>query len=156
MFQDFALRIKGLLAGDGMAASPRSERTAPAKVRLVALGNVPVTNDDQGARNQRFQEFVSRQTLFRGSAVNTIDYRKNRSKEALYNAVISLAQSGVRETSMGKFHGGQALDWSRLDFPGRQVEMCRVLRDLNTSSFGNSPNSPLIGDTLFEQRLRSA
>jgi hypothetical protein len=27
MFQDFALRIKGLLAGDGMAASPRSERT---------------------------------------------------------------------------------------------------------------------------------
>jgi hypothetical protein len=33
MFQDFALRIKGLLAGDGMAVSPRSERT---KAVLVA------------------------------------------------------------------------------------------------------------------------
>jgi hypothetical protein len=111
--------------------------TAPAKVRLVALGNIPVTNDDQGARNRRFQEFVSRQSLFRGSAVNTIDDLKNRSKEALYNAVISLAQSGVREASVGKFHSGQALDWSRLDFPARQAEMCKVLRDAMLTRVGS-------------------
>jgi hypothetical protein len=53
---------------------------------------------------------------------------KSRSKEALHDALIALAQSGVREASKGKFHSGQALDWSRLDFGARQTEMCKVLR----------------------------
>jgi hypothetical protein len=102
---------------------------APAKVRLVALDNIPITNNDDGARNQRFQEFVSKQSLFRGGTVNAIDDLKSRSKEALHDALIVLAQAGVREASKGKFHSGQALDWSHLDFTAREREMCRVLRD---------------------------
>ena len=110
---------------------------APAKVRLVALENIPITEGDGGTRNQRFQEFVSKQSLFRGATVSTIDELKSRSKEALYDATIALAQSGVREAARGKFHSGQALDWSRLDFPARQAEMCKVLRDAMLARVGS-------------------
>jgi hypothetical protein len=118
---------------------------APAKVRLVALENIPITEGDEGTRNQRFQEYVSKQSLFRGGNVRTIDELKSRCKEALYDATIALAQSGVREASHGKFHSGQALDWSRLDFITRQAEMRKVLRDAILARAGSIEN----GGRLF-------
>jgi hypothetical protein len=102
---------------------------APAKVRLVALDNIPITKNADGIRNQRFQEYVDKQSLFRGGTVKAVEELKNRVKEALYDALVCLAQAGVREASKGKFHSGEALDWSRLDFAARQTEMVRVLRD---------------------------
>jgi hypothetical protein len=103
--------------------------TAPAKVRLIAIDNIPIAKSDDGLRNQRFQQYLSKQSLFRGGTVKTITDLKSRAKEALHDALISLAQSGIREASKGKFHSGQALDWSRLDFISRQTEMRDVLRD---------------------------
>jgi hypothetical protein len=50
-------------------------------------------------------------------------------REALHDAVVTLVQRGVRESSKGRFHSGEALDWSRLDFVGRQREMARVIRE---------------------------
>ncbi|MGE0679554.1 MAG: hypothetical protein AB7P69_01410 [Candidatus Binatia bacterium] len=47
----------------------------------------------------------------------------------MHDAVITLVQRGVRESSKGRFHSGQALDWNRLDFTGRQKEMSRVPRE---------------------------
>jgi hypothetical protein len=111
---------------------------APAKVRLIALDNVAITADDDGIRNRRFQDYVSQQSLFRGGTVQTIDELKLRVKEALHDALITLAQAGVREASKGKFHSGQALDWSRLDFKARHTEMTRVLRDAMRSRAGSS------------------
>ncbi len=105
------------------------DSTAPAKVRLVALDNIPITKDADGERNKRFQDYVQRQSQFRGGTVKTVGDLKTRVKEALYDALISLAQAGVREASRGKFHSGVALDWSRLDFTARQKEMVRVLRE---------------------------
>lgn len=102
---------------------------APAKVRLITTANIAVTTRPEGARNQRFQEYVDKQTLFRGGVVKTIGELENRVKQALHDAVVNLAQGGVREASRGKFHSGEALDWSRLDFIARQKEMARVLRD---------------------------
>lgn len=102
---------------------------APAKVRLVALDPIAITTTDAGVRNQRFQDYVDKQSLFRGGTVKTAADLKKRVKEALHDAVLNLAQAGVREASKGKFHSGEALDWSRLDFAARQAEMVRVLRD---------------------------
>lgn len=102
---------------------------APGKVRLISLGNIDITKTPDGQRNLRFQEYVSTQSLFRGGNVTTIDDLKTRVKEALHEALINLAQAGVREASKGRFHSGQALDWSRLDFRARQTEMRRVLQD---------------------------
>jgi len=114
---------------------------APAKVRLVQLENIDITKDKEGLRNRRFQDFVAEQNLFRGETVNTIAELKTRSKEALHNALISLTQSGVREASKGKYHSGQALNWSRLDFKSRQAQMIGVLRDALVTRTGSSEKS---------------
>lgn len=102
---------------------------APAKVRLIALDNIPMTTDNAGKRNKRFQEELARQSLFRGGPVATVDDLKTRVKAALHDAVVKLAQAGVSDASKGKFHSGAALDWSRLSFEKRQAEMTRVLRE---------------------------
>lgn len=117
---------------------------APAKVRLIALENVPVPKSPKTAedkRNQRFQAEVSKHSLFRGGTVKTTADLKKRIKEALHDAVISLAQSGVREASRGKFHSGAALDWTRLDFVSRQTEMTRILREAILARSGSIEDS---------------
>lgn len=103
--------------------------TAPGKVYLIALDNITITSNDDGKRNKKFQDYVAKQSLFRGDTVTTVDALKTRVKEALREAVISLTQSGVREASRGKAYSGAALDWSRLDFKERQAQMVRVLRE---------------------------
>lgn len=101
---------------------------APAKVRLVELDAAPLSTGAEGQRNQRFRAYAQGQSLFRGAPVKTLEDLKARVNEALYDAVISLAQAGVREASKGKFHSGAALDWSRLDFGSREAEMIRATR----------------------------
>ncbi|MFO0840901.1 MAG: hypothetical protein U0797_00695 [Gemmataceae bacterium] len=115
--------------------------TAPAKVRLVALDNITISKDADGDRNRRFQDYIGKQSLFRGGTVKTIDELKERVKEALYDALVCLAQAGVREASRGKFHSGDALDWSRLDFAARQREMIRVLRSAILTRSGSMEES---------------
>jgi hypothetical protein len=102
---------------------------SPAKVRLIALENITISKDDDGKRNKRFQEEMSKQSLFRGGTVATIDDLKRRVKDALHDAVIRLTQAGVSDAAKGKFHSGEALNWSRMDFLTRQSQMVRVLRE---------------------------
>lgn len=114
--------------------------TAPAKVRLIALPNIAVTKDGAGERNQRFQDYVSTQNLFRGDSVRSVDDLKERMYEALYDAVLRLAQAGVREASRGRFHSGAPLDWTRLDFPTRRQQMTEALRGALPSAEDASGN----------------
>jgi hypothetical protein len=114
---------------------------APAKVRLVVVDNIPITKDDAGKRNARFQEELAKQSIFRGGTVASVAELKKRVTEALHDAVISLAQAGVRDAARGKFHSGAALDWSRLDFSSRQKEMVRVLREALLARIGSTEDS---------------
>jgi hypothetical protein len=98
-------------------------------VAFLSLGNISADKTDQGVRNQRFQEYIAQQSLFRGGEVKTVADLKTRVNEALHEALVTLVQRGVREASKGRFHSGQALDWARMDFAGRQAEMIRVLRE---------------------------
>ncbi len=102
---------------------------APAKVRLIALPPVAPENVDQIDRNQRFQDEVSKQSLFRGGTVSDEVSLKARVNEALRDAVICLAQAGSKDAARGKFHSGAALDWSRLDFRARRDAMVKVAAD---------------------------
>lgn len=111
---------------------------APAKVRLIALKNVRITKDGEGTRNRRFQDYCAKQSLFRGGAVTTIDELKTRTKDAVHDALITLAQAGVRDASKGKFHSGAALDWTRLNFIRRAEEMRRVLSDVISKRLGSN------------------
>lgn len=105
----------------------RAYSTAPGKVRLIMLPEVPVNNTAEGKRNKRFQEYVARQHPFGGGAVNTVADLKQRVREALHDAVVSLTQSGVLEASRGKADTGDALDWSRKNFVQRQAAIVDVL-----------------------------
>ena len=118
---------------------------APGKVRLIALRDIAVTETAEGERNQRFQNYVKTQSLFRGGTVSTEAALKARIKEALHDALLSLAQAGVRESGKGRFHSGQALDWSRLDFRARRAEMRRVLREAMRQRTGSKDD----GDHLI-------
>lgn len=114
---------------------------APAKVRLIALKDITITKNAAGTRNKRFQDELSKQTLFRGGSINSVGDLKTRVKEALHDAVIALAQAGVRDAAKGKFHSGAALDWSRLDFGTRQTEMVRVLREALLARTGSTEDA---------------
>jgi hypothetical protein len=105
------------------------QSSAPSKMRVIPIGDFESRKDSEGSPNKRFQDEISKQSLFRGGAVKTINDLKQRVREAIYDAVIKLAQAGVAEASRGKFHSGAALDWSRLDFTTRQTKMVCVLRD---------------------------
>jgi hypothetical protein len=102
---------------------------APAKVRLIGLPNVLIAKTSEGQRNRRFQEYVATQSLFGGGSIATIDDLRNRVKGAISDALIALAQAGVRDSAKAKFSSGQALDWSRMNFETHQEEMRRVVQD---------------------------
>jgi Domain of unknown function (DUF4062) len=101
---------------------------APGKVWLVSLEAVPGKTKEEADRNNRFQEYVKAQSLFRGGTVKTVADLKSRVSDALCDALITLTQRGVTESSKGKFYSGAALDWSRLDFAARQQAMIQMVR----------------------------
>ena len=100
---------------------------ASAKVRLISLGNIPAGSSKTGQRNRRFQDYLTQQSLFRGRLVKTEDQLKERVREALFDAVVALSQSGVREASRALFDRGEALDWQRLDLQTRETRIRTVL-----------------------------
>jgi hypothetical protein len=102
---------------------------APGKVRLIAMTEIPVVDSADGKRNQRFQEYVATQTKFRGGEIKTVEDLKQRVREALRDAVVTLAQGGVLEAGRGRADTGEALSWNRKNFVDRQKEMIRVLHD---------------------------
>jgi hypothetical protein len=101
---------------------------APAKVRLIALPNLAITEDAAGTRNSRFQDELNKQSLFRGGTVKDEKSLKSRVCEALHDAVVTLAQAGVGDAAKGKYSNGAALDWTRLDFSARRNQMVAVVR----------------------------
>ncbi|MFI4973079.1 MAG: DUF4062 domain-containing protein [Caulobacterales bacterium] len=100
-----------------------------AKVRLISLGDVAVDSTDQGQRNARFQAYVATQSLFRGGGAATPDALTARVKEAVLHATTNLVGLGVREARRGRYHTGEALAWSKLDFVHRQERICETLVD---------------------------
>jgi hypothetical protein len=100
----------------------------PGKVWLVSLEPVSSKKPEEAERNRRFQDYIKAQGLFRGGIVRTVADLKSRVREALCDALITLTQRGVRESSKGKFYSGEALDWSRLDFAARQQAMIEVVQ----------------------------
>ena len=117
----------------------RGMNSAAGKVRLISLGTIADggRDVDQTARNKRFQDYVATYNLFRGGMVTTADDAVARAKEAVFDAVHSLARLGVRESRKGKFHTGEALAWSSLNFADRQLRIVETL----SSAFAERPKA---------------
>ena len=103
---------------------------SPGKVWLLSLEKKCNSGDpSQLARNKKFQDYIDRQSLFRGDSITCVDQIYKRANEALHNAMVTLTRRGVREAGRGKFSSGAALDWSRLSFVDRQNRMIKVIHD---------------------------
>jgi hypothetical protein len=128
--------------------------TAPGKVRLVELEASAIVAKKEGSstkikaakkRNKMFENYVRDQSLFRGAKVKTEVELKARVKAAVLDALLRLAQAGVRDASRGRFHSGLALDWSNLDFATRRKAMTHALTDAMRKLDG----SYMSGNNLF-------
>lgn len=132
----------------------RAANTAAGKLRLISLGTVAVDENDQGRRNSYFQEYLKTQNLFRGGSVSTLVEAQARVKEAVLDAVTSLVSLGVRESRKGKFHTGEALAWSNLNFRDRQASMVDAVANAfadrtNGKRSGNMVTLPVAGSPVL-------
>lgn len=109
----------------------RAISRAPAKVRLIEIED---KTKDAASRHKRFQEYVARLGRFRGATAKTGEQVIDRAKQAAREAVAELARMGVREAKRGKYHFGEALDWSRLDFKSRKT----AIEDIVCESLGST------------------
>lgn len=124
----------------------RGMNTAAGKVRMISLGIAADDPSDAGqtARNVRFQAYVGNHNLFRGGTVKTPDQAVARVKEAIVDALQSLTGLGVREARKGRFHTGEALNWSGLSFAERQSRMVATLAE----TFAERPGAIRASDTV--------
>jgi len=112
--------------------------TEPAKVYMLKLPDcVPPTDPDEVTRNKRFQDYCNGLNLFRGS-VSTGEEVIEQCKKILRQAVADMVALGQREARKGKFHSGEALDWSRLDFQRRKEAMENVVTYFLLNQKGSS------------------
>jgi hypothetical protein len=100
---------------------------APAKVIVIGMPNISEAKNAGGETKSVLPGVCKNAEPIPGGIVGTVEELKTRVKEAVAEALITLAQAGVLESGKGRFSSGQALDWSRLNFEMRQKEMCRVL-----------------------------
>jgi hypothetical protein len=97
--------------------------TAPSKVRAIIL---PAIKTKPKSPDANFQEYFKRQNIL-GSQVENGDEAVEKAQATAVAALLSLARQGVSESARGKFYGGDALTWSRLDFhERRRVTICAI------------------------------
>lgn len=89
---------------------------APAKVWAVML---PAIKAKKNSPDADFQDYFQRQNIL-GEKVTTGDEALMAVQKTALAALLSLARRGVGESARGKFYGGDALSWSRLDFHDRR------------------------------------
>jgi hypothetical protein len=105
--------------------------TAPGKVYLIALdplAPLPRASAAAGQRDRRFRAYVEARKPFHGQAARDAGELKATLFATLRAAVAELVGLGVREAGRGRYHSGEALVWSRLDFGHRKLEMEKVAR----------------------------
>jgi hypothetical protein len=101
----------------------RALDSAPAKVRVVRVPGEPPA----GARHARFADWLGRQRLWSATAADD-EEAIAAVRAAAVDALGGLAQAGTREVRRGRWHSGDALAWTRLDFAARAAEMERAVR----------------------------
>ena len=96
---------------------------ASSKVRTIMLPEVSAKKNSPDAI---FQEYFRRQNIL-GSQVKTGEEAVEAAESTALAALLSLARQGVGESAKGKFYGGDALSWSRLDFNQRRHLTTRIV-----------------------------
>lgn len=100
--------------------------SAPAKVFVLQME--PLANGISEDRDARFRTYATNRQFFGAPARDALDL-KQRCREALRAAVTEMVSLGAREARKGNFHSGDALEWSRLDYPRRKQRMEKTLHE---------------------------
>jgi hypothetical protein len=101
---------------------------APGKVRVIKLGSNTDIEAPSGPTHDRFRAFMNRRDLFVASAL-TVDELFDVSEQAVIHGFADLVGWGAREGRRGNYYAGDPLEWSKLDFFGRQARIRGVLLD---------------------------
>jgi hypothetical protein len=100
----------------------RAMSVAPGKVRIIELAE---KTREMSERHERFQQNVLMLSRFHGFA-DSGETALGEVKKAVREAIPEMVKWGVREAKRGKYHLGEALKWSRLDFESRKQAMEQV------------------------------
>jgi hypothetical protein len=109
----------------------------PGKIRIIPIRGSEPLSDEDTPRNRRFERYVERLDAF-GPPVRSEAELHAAVDRAVIDAVSSLAHLGLRETRKGRFHSGDALEWSKLSFADRQERMVAALESGLAESNGTS------------------
>ena len=116
---------------------------APGKVFLISIFDEKENNIPSSAVDKRFQEYVKNQNLFRPTRATDVETLYSQVKEAIRESLVTLTLRGVRESSKGRFHTGQALDWSRLNFSDRSKKIKETIIYTTAERFNYEYSSEL-------------
>ena len=119
-------------------------RHAPGKVYLVDLFEPDKPGTPARFSDKEFQEYVGSINLFRGSRPQNTEEVMEQVRQTVRDSLVEFVQRGVREASRGRYHTGQALDWSRLNFSERSKEITKVLRGSNFAENWSRKNGRVI------------
>jgi len=111
------------------AEMERALSTAPAKVRFIELPLCDLGKKAEKSRNERFRHYARSQSLFRGALAKNGEEAVKLALKTLHAAVVDMVGLGKREARKGKYHLGEALDWSRMDFLHRKAAMEKIMRN---------------------------
>lgn len=89
----------------------------PSQVRSIQF---PPIVSEPGSADERFQRDFTKQNLW-GAQVATGEDALVSAGQAAVAALLDMARAGVGVGSRGSYFAGQALDWSRMDYRGRQA-----------------------------------
>ena len=118
---------------------------APSKVRAIMLPEIVAKRKSPDAR---FQAYFRRQNIL-GSQVKTGEEAVEAAQATALAALLSLARQGVGESAKGKFYGGDALGWSRLDFNERRRMTIRTVATF-LKSRGGQPIAKLQDSVIVD------
>ena len=104
-------------------------RHAPGKVHLISLLQKSNNEILSNPANKRFHYYVTSLNLFRGIGPKNREDLIEQVRKTIRESLVTFVERGVREASKGRFHTGQALDWSRLNFPERIAEITKIVTD---------------------------
>lgn len=124
-----------------------AHNAAPGKVRIIPIRGSEPLGDEDMPRNRRFEEYVGRLNAFAPPVRSEAELHAAVDR-AVIDAVTSLTHLGVREARKGRYHSGDALEWSRLSFAERQVRMVAALESGLAESGGKQLESAVISMSL--------
>ena len=105
---------------------------APSKVRAIML---PEIKASKNSPDEKFQAYFHHQNIL-GPQVKTGEEAIEAAQTTALAALLSLARQGIGESAKGKFYGGGALGWSRLDFNERRKATTETLMSFLKSHDG--------------------